>query len=342
MPATSSAPMSGRRRSWWRAPSDGSINVFENRCVHRASEFCRELSGNGQGVHLPLPSVDLRSQRQPDRHSVPPRRRRQGRHAGGFQAAGSRPAQARRDHSSRRRVRVLCRRHGIARRLSRPRSVARIRGDVRRPQAASARPLSPFAAGQLEALSRESQGPLSRHAAAHLPGDVRSAGRRQSLADARRQERTARRDGVGEIGRQSDLGRRQEGDARLQGGHDAARDALHGFHRGIRQPVVGDHGDDLAEPDRAAGNEHARRPPDRARRAARVHHEMDHVRLRRRRRGNDPASPAPGQSDGAGRLPRARGQRSDQIRSGRHARVPNGTASGQARSDKPRREPPIR
>jgi anthranilate 1,2-dioxygenase large subunit len=26
--------------------ADGSLNVFENRCVHRASEFCRELSGN--------------------------------------------------------------------------------------------------------------------------------------------------------------------------------------------------------------------------------------------------------------------------------------------------------
>jgi anthranilate 1,2-dioxygenase large subunit len=26
--------------------ADGSINAFENRCVHRASEFCRELSGN--------------------------------------------------------------------------------------------------------------------------------------------------------------------------------------------------------------------------------------------------------------------------------------------------------
>jgi len=26
--------------------TDGSINVFENRCTHRASEFCRELSGN--------------------------------------------------------------------------------------------------------------------------------------------------------------------------------------------------------------------------------------------------------------------------------------------------------
>ena len=25
---------------------DGSINVVENRCVHRAAEFCRELSGN--------------------------------------------------------------------------------------------------------------------------------------------------------------------------------------------------------------------------------------------------------------------------------------------------------
>ncbi len=64
--------------------ADGSINVFENRCAHRASEFCRELCGIGQGIRLPLSSMDLRSERQPDRHSVPPRRRRQGRHAGGF------------------------------------------------------------------------------------------------------------------------------------------------------------------------------------------------------------------------------------------------------------------
>jgi apoptosis-inducing factor 3 len=35
-----------------RAP-DGSINVFENRCAHRASEFCRELSGNSRAFICP-------------------------------------------------------------------------------------------------------------------------------------------------------------------------------------------------------------------------------------------------------------------------------------------------
>jgi anthranilate 1,2-dioxygenase large subunit len=32
---------------------DGSINVFENRCAHRASEFCRELSGNARAFICP-------------------------------------------------------------------------------------------------------------------------------------------------------------------------------------------------------------------------------------------------------------------------------------------------
>jgi len=32
---------------------DGSINVFENRCVHRAAEFCRSLSGNAKELVCP-------------------------------------------------------------------------------------------------------------------------------------------------------------------------------------------------------------------------------------------------------------------------------------------------
>ena len=32
---------------------DGSINVFENRCAHRASEFCRELSGTARAFICP-------------------------------------------------------------------------------------------------------------------------------------------------------------------------------------------------------------------------------------------------------------------------------------------------
>jgi apoptosis-inducing factor 3 len=33
--------------------ADGSINVFENRCAHRASEFCRSLSGNAKEFVCP-------------------------------------------------------------------------------------------------------------------------------------------------------------------------------------------------------------------------------------------------------------------------------------------------
>jgi anthranilate 1,2-dioxygenase large subunit len=32
---------------------DGSVNVFENRCAHRAAEFCRELSGNAKELVCP-------------------------------------------------------------------------------------------------------------------------------------------------------------------------------------------------------------------------------------------------------------------------------------------------
>ena len=45
-----------------------------------------------------------------------------------------------------------------------------------------------------------------------------------------------------------------------------------------------------------------------------------------------PPSPAPGQSDGARRLSRARGQRGDEVRAGRHAARARQAAPGQARS----------
>ena len=60
-------------------------------------------------------------------------------------------------------------------------------------------------------------------------------------------------------------GRGQGGDARLQGGHASRRSPHDGFRRRVRQPVVRHHGDDLAQPDRAARDEHARHPPARSR-----------------------------------------------------------------------------
>ena len=51
--AISSAPMSVQRRWSSCAQTDGSINVFENRCSHRAAEFCRELSGTSKNSSAP-------------------------------------------------------------------------------------------------------------------------------------------------------------------------------------------------------------------------------------------------------------------------------------------------
>ena len=38
---------------------DGSINVFENRCVHRAAEYLPRAERHDQGVRLPLSPMDL-------------------------------------------------------------------------------------------------------------------------------------------------------------------------------------------------------------------------------------------------------------------------------------------
>ena len=181
IPATSSAPTSGPTPVVVARAQDGSINVFENRCMHRAAEFCRELSGNANEFVCPYHqwTYDLKG----NLIGVPFRRGVDGK--GGmpadFQQRGARAADAEGDDPPRRRVRLLCGRHRAARRLSRAGDPARVRGDVRRPQAQGARPLSPLAAGQLEALSREPQGPLSRDAAAHVPGDVRAHGGGRSL-----------------------------------------------------------------------------------------------------------------------------------------------------------------
>ena len=90
---------------------------------------------HSERVRLPVSPMDLRPEGQPDRRAVQARRQRQGRHAEGLQPGRARAAQAQRHHPPRRGVRLLPRRHGIVRRLSRARGAARIRGDLRRPQA---------------------------------------------------------------------------------------------------------------------------------------------------------------------------------------------------------------
>ena len=83
---------------------DGSINVFENRCVHRAAEFCRELSGNAKEFVCPYHqwTYDLKG----NLVGVPFRRGVDGKGGmpRGFQDRGARPAQARRS----RRIAASC------------------------------------------------------------------------------------------------------------------------------------------------------------------------------------------------------------------------------------------
>ncbi len=132
---------------------DGAIHVVENRCAHRAAEFCRELSGTVKEFVCPYHqwTYELNGRLR----SVPFRRGVAGK---GGMPADFEPARhgLRRlscHHASRGRICVLCRGYGAARGLSRPGYPARIRGDLRRQAVARARSLSPYAAGQLEALS---------------------------------------------------------------------------------------------------------------------------------------------------------------------------------------------
>ena len=239
---------------------DGGIAVFENRCVHRAAEFCRELTGNVKEFVCPYHqwTYDLKGKLQ----GVPFRR--------GVAGKGGMPKDFNPADHNPRALAVTTHRGVIFASyaadmeslagLPGAGGAAGIRGDLRWPQAGHPRALPPQPAGQLEAVPREPEGPLSRDPAAYLPGDLRAAGRRQQVADARGRERPAWRDVQRQVGCQQGLGRKQGGDAGLQGRHAAGRPADHGFRRRVRQPLVRHHGDDLAEPDRAAGDEHARHP----------------------------------------------------------------------------------
>ena len=229
--AISSAPTSARRRWWWRAPRTARSTCSRTAARIAPPNSAASSAATPRSSSAPTTSgpTTSRAISSACRSGAASPARAACRRTSSWQSHGLRKLNV----TTHRGVvfASYARRHGTVRRLSRARGAARVRGDLRRPQAQGARPLPPLAAGQLEALPREPEGPLSRHAAAHVPGDVRAAGRRQPLADADRHERPARRDGVGQVGREGRVQRHQEGDARLQGGHDAARAALHGFRR---------------------------------------------------------------------------------------------------------------
>ncbi len=171
MPAIISARMSGRRRLSSPRAEDGVNQCFREplrpsrrRVLSRAVRQC-------QGIRLSLSSVVLRSEGQPRRRSVPAGRERH--------KAACRPTS---------RIRIMACTGStsppiaawcsppIAMTWSRSRTISRRRScaefeatfDGRTPDACSAIIVT-SPAGQLEALSREPQRPVSRDPAAHLP-----------------------------------------------------------------------------------------------------------------------------------------------------------------------------
>ena len=133
-PATSSARTSARPRSWSRAPRRLDQRVREPLLAPGRGILPR-AQRQRQRIRLPVSPMVVRSERQSRRRSVPPRRQRQGRHAGGFRQREHGLAPAPRHGPSRRRVRVLCDDVEPLAGLSRARDPARVRSDLRRPHA---------------------------------------------------------------------------------------------------------------------------------------------------------------------------------------------------------------
>ena len=149
----------------------------------RASQHAglQRQSRHGEGVHLPLPPMDLRPRRQADRRAVPPRLSRPGRHARRFPPRGARAASGSRSPRATACVFAsFAQPERDARGLSRADDARLFRPRVRRPRAEGARLSAPAHAEQLEADVREHQGPLPRQPAARVPGHVRPVPRSTS------------------------------------------------------------------------------------------------------------------------------------------------------------------
>ena len=227
--ATSSAPMSARRRVVVARGQDGAIHVFENRCAHRAAEFCRELTGNTKEFVCPYHqwTYELTGALR----AVPFRRGVAGK--GGMPTDFDMTAHgldaAARHHASRRRLRLLRPGHGTAGRLSRPRNPARVRGDVRRPPACTIlghyRHSLP---GNWKLYHENLKDPYHAtllHTFLVTFGLLVAGNKSLMLADA------TGRHGVmasAEVRRRQGRRRAARRNALLQGRHDAGRTALHG------------------------------------------------------------------------------------------------------------------
>ena len=174
-------PVVVARGDGWRDPCGGEPLLASWRGVLPRADRQRE------GIRLSVSPMDVRAERCVARRAVSPRRRRQGRHAGG---------------------RSTWLQHGL-RRLN----VTTHRGVVFASYAEDMEPLAEYLGpeilrefeatfdgrplrvlghyrhtlpGNWKLYHENLKDPVPRHTAAHVPGDVRAAGRRQPVADAGR------------------------------------------------------------------------------------------------------------------------------------------------------------
>ena len=248
--------------------ADGSIHAFENRCAHRASEFCRELSGSAKEFICPYHqwTYDL----QGNLIGVPFRR--------GMAGKGGMPADFKMQD------------HGLHKL-----NVTTHRGVVFASYADDMESfpdyLGPEVLREFEATFDGRKLKVLGYYRHSLPGNWKLY--HENLKDpyhatllhtflvtfgllvvGNRSLMLADKSGRhGVMASAKSDAKTLSGDAKKEMRSYKEGLTLHeprfmDFIERVRQSVVGHHGDDLAQPDRAAGNEYAGRAPDRAERSA--------------------------------------------------------------------------
>ncbi len=315
--------------------TDGSMHVFENRCTHRGAEFCREQRGNTKEFVCPYHqwTYDLKGNLQ----GVPFKRGLKGEGGGmpkDFKNEDHGLTQAQGDDAPRRGVRLLSRRLEPLEDYLGPEILEDFEVVFKGRKLKILGYYRNELPGNWKLYHENLKDPYHAtllHSFLVTFGLMVAGSKNAMITDPSGRHGTmasAKPDNVAAV---VDATPKKEMRA-FREDFKLADGALPRLRARVRLALVGHDADDLAEPDRAARAEHARHSPHRAERPAQHDHAVDDVRLRGRRRGDDAPPPAPGQPDGAVGLPRARGQRGDQVRAGRAcaARRPSAACSSSA------------
>ncbi len=250
---------------------------MENRCAHRAAEFCRELTGNTKEFVCPSHQWTYELTGALARNPLPPK---------------ASPAKAACQPDFDMAAHGLTRLHVTTHRgvvfahlrrrrrnrwptISAPKDPARVRGNIRRPPPDYPRPLPPLATGKLEAAARNLKDPYHAtllHTFLVTFGLLVAGNKSLMLTDA--------------TGRHGVMASAKS-DAKVAAD---VRGEMRAYKEGmtLAEPRFMDFIDEFDSPWSVTMAtiwpnlivqreiEHTRHPPDRADRPARVHHEMDH------------------------------------------------------------------